>query len=289
MPITGVVGPSRARPGTTARCAWWCCTPTSSTSSPVQGPLRGQVLRVQVVGDHLRRDVEQPAEVRDAVGEGAQRLGVLQVADVVGDERPPPRARQNVFFSSAPQPSTGRSTASASAHRLRRVAARARAPAATRPRTTRSTESSARVRIGAVVGEEAVGDAGEPVRGVVVAVRDRLVGDVPAGQHDRLADVAGSRWCTGCRAAAARGARLPGATDGRHGRARAPAQQHDRAPAARSARPRRPGRRAQRARRVEVGHHHRERLVLAVLARAQRRDGGVRRRPARPGGSRRGP
>jgi len=41
--------------------------------------LGGQVLRVQVVRHDLRVDVEQPAEVLDALGERAQRLGVLQV------------------------------------------------------------------------------------------------------------------------------------------------------------------------------------------------------------------
>ena len=49
--------------------------------------LRGQVVRMQVVGHHLGRDVEQPPEVGDALGERAERLGVLQVPDVVRDER----------------------------------------------------------------------------------------------------------------------------------------------------------------------------------------------------------
>src|SRR5260370_894802 len=52
----------------------------------LEGVLGGQVLRVQVVRHHLRVDVEQPAEVLDALGERAQRLGVLQVPDVVRDE-----------------------------------------------------------------------------------------------------------------------------------------------------------------------------------------------------------
>ena len=40
---------------------------------------------------------------------------------------------------------------------------------------------------------------------------------------------------------------------------------------------------------VQVGGHHRERLVLAVLAGAQRRDRRLAGRRPRPGGSRRGP
>jgi hypothetical protein len=52
----------------------------------VERVLGGQVLRVQVVGHDLRVDVEQPAEVLDALGKGAQGLGVLQVTDVVREE-----------------------------------------------------------------------------------------------------------------------------------------------------------------------------------------------------------
>ena len=50
--------------------------------------LRRQVLGVQVVGDDLGLHREQPLEVRDARDEGAQRLVVLQVADVVAHPRP---------------------------------------------------------------------------------------------------------------------------------------------------------------------------------------------------------
>ncbi len=41
---------------------------------------------------------------------------------------------------------------------------------------------------GPVVGEERVGDTAQPVKRVLVAVGDRLVGDVSAGQHQRAAD-----------------------------------------------------------------------------------------------------
>ena len=67
-----------------------------------------QVLGMQVVGDDLRLDREQPLEVLDPLEEGAQRLVVLEVADVVADPRRLPLATQNVFFSSAPQASSGR-------------------------------------------------------------------------------------------------------------------------------------------------------------------------------------
>ena len=51
----------------------------------LEGVLRGQVLRVEVVHDDLGLDGEEAPEVLDALGEGAQRLVVLEVADVVAD------------------------------------------------------------------------------------------------------------------------------------------------------------------------------------------------------------
>src|SRR5262249_34193614 len=59
----------------------------------VERVLGRQVLGVEVVGDDLGLDREQPTEMRDALGERAQRLVVLEVADVVADPRAGP-ARQ---------------------------------------------------------------------------------------------------------------------------------------------------------------------------------------------------
>ena len=56
--------------------------------------------------------------------------------------------------------------------------------------------------------------------GVVVAVGDRLVGDVPAGQHQRPAEVEASRWCSGVYGSITPEERLPGATDGGQRRVR---------------------------------------------------------------------
>ncbi len=47
---------------------------------------RRQVVRVQVAGDPLRRYPEQPLEVLDALLERAQRLIVLQVANMLAQE-----------------------------------------------------------------------------------------------------------------------------------------------------------------------------------------------------------
>ena len=73
-----------------ARCAWWCCTadevrrPRARARTPSRGS-PGCRSCATTSGD----DVEEPLEVRDALAEGRQRLGVAQVADVVAD----PRAR----------------------------------------------------------------------------------------------------------------------------------------------------------------------------------------------------
>ena len=48
---------------------------------------RRQVPRMQVVGDELGRDREQPLEVLDPLPKGAQRRLMLEVADVVADPR----------------------------------------------------------------------------------------------------------------------------------------------------------------------------------------------------------
>ena len=122
-PITGPASPLSARQD--AMCAWWCCTPTSSTPSPGSSAYAGgQVVRVQVVRDQHRVDVEQPPVVLDPLGVRAVGLPVLQVADVVGEHGPAgPASRQNVLFSSAPQASTGRRAGHGQRQRLGRVPA----------------------------------------------------------------------------------------------------------------------------------------------------------------------
>ena len=99
-----------------------------------------------------------------------------------------PRARQNVLLSSAPQASTWRPAGTGSASRLG-TAPRERRSGSGRPPATRSTESSTRVWIGRSWLSDEVGDRRQPLERVVVLVGDRLVGDVAAGHHQRLADV----------------------------------------------------------------------------------------------------
>ena len=124
----------------------------------------------------------------------------------------------------------------------------------------------------AVVQEEEVGDVGEPRARVVVLVGDRLVGDVAARHHERLARrQPASRWWSGEYGSITPSSGAPGATDGA---TRAPgrlgASTIGRAgDSSSSSRGR--AHRHQVARRRGVGGHQREWLVLAVLARAQLR------------------
>jgi hypothetical protein len=120
-----------------------------------------------------------------------------------------------------------------------------------------------------VVGEERVRDAAEPLERVVVAVGDRLVGDVAAGQHDRCAG--GVREQVVQRGAGQHEPELPVAGRDRGGdrRARPAIEQHD-GPAPVGEQP--GGHVADLAQStcdVHIGHQERERLVLAVFAAAQ--------------------
>ncbi len=150
--------------------------------------------------------------------------------------------------------------------------------AARAPDEQRATADGARDRVvGArldrpVVGEERVGDAGEPFQRVVVAEGDRLVGDVAAGQHERRAHVAEQQVMqrrVGEHHPEVGRARRHGR---RHRRIRAPRREHDRS-ARRAQQLARPVvERDKCLGRLKVWRHHGERPLLAVLARAQRGD-----------------
>ena len=99
-------------------------------------------------------------------------------------QAPSPRARQNVFLSSAPQPSVGRGTGSGKRDRSRHVAAR---PAQYQGRA--GEDARHRVVAGrrdvAVVHEEEVGESAQPRERLLVAVRERFVGEVARRHHER--------------------------------------------------------------------------------------------------------
>ena len=181
-----------------------------------------------------------------------------------------------MFFSSAPQPSTGRGGAAGQRQRSGHVPARA--PHEQRPPARHHSRNRV-VGAGldrAVVDEQQVGDRAQPLHGVLVAVGDRLVGHVAAGHHERAgAEVAQQQVVK--RRVREHHAKLHGAGGNRLGdRGLCPARgEHDR-----------PLRTAQqRAFSVPEIHeafrlakrpdHQRKRLVLAMLARPQRADRGL--------------
>ena len=185
-----------------------------------------------------------------------------------------PLATQIVLLSSAPYAVIGTRAGTGSA-RL----------AGTYPRERRSISGPERRRahhrvVGAdvdrpVVADQQIGDPVQALARVVVAVGDRLVGHVGAGHDQRRADL-------GQQQVVQRRVRQHHAQVGRarrhrvgHGGVRAAAGDHDRALAP-GQQLLLPGRQLhQRPGAVQIARHQRERLVLAVLARAQRRRGGL--------------
>ena len=243
-----------------------------------------EVVGVLVVRDHLGHDREQPLEVLDPRLEGLQHLVGLEVADVVADPRPLALgdaeralelgpAREHV----ARARGTGSASESGTKPRERRISS------GRRPGTARSTESSVRVWIGR---------SWKSTRSAIPASRSSASASSWAiGSSETLPLVitsgsptsASSRWCSGeygssTPRSAERGATDAAPTARRPGRAAR--REHDRAVAAGEQRRLLVGQRDERARRGHVAHHHRERLVLAVLARAQRGDRGLVRRQA---------
>ena len=183
-----------------------------------------------------------------------------------------PRARQNVLLSSAPHASTCRWRRQRERQHARDRAARA--PQRQRPPARDPQHGVVRARVDRpVVEEERVGDRCQPRDGVLVLVRDRLVGDVPARHHQRLADVGQQQVVQ--RAVREHHAQLrrPRSDRGGDARARPPRREHDRPVAALQQRRLDGVELDQLARGLEVGGHQRERLLLAVLARPQLGDG----------------
>ena len=193
-PVPSKIAPT-ARPVTpcsarqAARCAWWCCTPTSRDALALERVGGREVVGVQVVRHHRGHDVEEALEVRDALAEERERLRVAQVADVVADPGAPAlgEAERALELGAAGRaPGRGSRAGSASAPG---TSPRERRRIVRRPPTIRTTESSVRVWIGRSWRRMRVRDRRQPRGRVVVAIGDRLVADVAARQHQRLARV----------------------------------------------------------------------------------------------------
>ena len=159
---------------------------------PLERVGRREVVGMQVVRDHLGRDGEQPLEVRDALAEGGQRLDVAEIADVVPDPRAlaARQAERALELGSAREQRARRGDG----QRLAGGDEAARAPQHHRPPAHGAHDGVVGADVDrAVVDEEGVGDPGEALAGVVVAIGDRLVGHVAAGQHERAARVVGEQ------------------------------------------------------------------------------------------------
>ena len=191
-----------------------------------------------------------------------------------------PRARQNVLLSSAPH----REHVPACRDRQREHAGDGAAGAPQRQRAAARDPQHRVVGAGldrAVVAEHEVGDRPEPLERVVVAVGDRLVGNVAAGHHQRLADVAQQQVVE--RAVRQHHAELGRARRDCPRDAGAPTarRDHDRPVAPTQQRRLDRPEHDQLAGGPHVGRHQRERLLLAVLARPQPRDRLLVRRQTR--------
>jgi hypothetical protein len=145
-----------------------------------------QVLRVQVMGHDLRGHREQAPEVRDALGEGPEGLVVLQVADVMGDERVIVRAQAERALQLGAAAEHRPPEARPQPDRLGHVA-----PGPAHDHLPAAEPADHRV-VGAhvdrpVMDAEGVGDAAQPRQRVLVVVGDRLIRGITAGQHHRTA------------------------------------------------------------------------------------------------------
>jgi hypothetical protein len=223
---------------------------------------------VQVVGDDGRGDVEQPAQVRDGLGERHERLVVLQVTEVVGDERVPGlgHAHGALQLRAAGQDMPWERPGEREG--VRDVAAGA--ADGDRPARDHPGDRVVHAHVDrAVVGQERVSDASQARERVLVAVGDRLVGGVPAGQHERRAVLAGEDVVQPGGGQHEPQPPVAGGHGGGDPRAAAAAQQHDRGGAAGQQVGLPAAHLAQRRRGLQIAHEDRERLVLPMLARTQ--------------------
>ena len=183
-----------------------------------------------------------------------------------------------MFLSSAPQASSGRGVPPGQRDRGRHVAARA--PQEQRARLRRRDHPHDRV-VGPgldrpVVEQQEVGDPAQPRHRVVVGERDRLVGRVAAGHHQRPHSRVGDQQVVKRRVGEHQSQLgCAGRDRRRHRGAVAAAGEHDRSLGTAQQRALELPQNHQRVRGRERRDHQRERLVLAVLARPQRRHRGL--------------
>ena len=255
--------------------AWWCWTPMAGRSRSAASLVErysGWRSWATTSGD----DAVEPAQVVDGLEEGPVGGQVLEVADVVaGDDARRRSVRATVFLSSAPTARTERRAAHGSGIGCGAKPRDRRRTCVPPVVAARTTESSQRMWMRAVVAQDPVDEAAEPGHGVVVrrgrwARRSGCRSSSPAdGPRPRAAGGAAASTAS-IRPSSGR----PGATPSATGGCTGPGGQDDRAGLARSSAPRRSlAELGQGPGRGQVGHHHGEGLVVAVLAPPELGDG----------------
>ena len=151
---------------------------------------RAQVAGVQVVRDHLRRHLQKLRHVLDRVLEGAPRRLVLEVPDVVAEEQLASTRQAHRVLQLRPHRQQRRQL-ERRLHRLGGVAARSadrcRLAARLLPDVTTRDDRIVHARVDlALAHQERVSDPRKALERVLVAERDRLVGDIAARRHQRV-------------------------------------------------------------------------------------------------------
>ena len=232
----------------------------------LERPLRREVLGVEVVRDDARaRRRASRGRARGRRGRRGRRARSRGRRGAARGTPRAPRATQNVLFSSAPAATSGRR--GAGERQRRRARSRASGGAGSAARTT---ESSQRRWIGRSCARKA---SAIPPSRARASSSSKAIGSserLPLVSTSGPPKSAASRWWSGVYGSISPSHGVPGATDAGDAARRAPAQSTIG----------RAGEREQlelvraRPRRARSGsaRHHRERLLLAVLARAQPRD-----------------
>ena len=139
---------------------------------------------MQVVNDQLGPDGEQLLVKRDILLEGSEGVVMIEVAQVMAEERMPAAAQGERRLELTADGQDRPRALERQFDRLRRVAARP-------PQRQFLSVDDPRHRIVAadvdrpIVSQKQIGDAGQPGDGVVILVGDRLVGTVAAGHDER--------------------------------------------------------------------------------------------------------
>ena len=163
----------------------------------IEGELRREVLRVEVVGDEVGDHAVQRRQVIDRLEERRVRGDVFEVADVVAGDHVAALGHRHRVLQLGPDGEDG------DARRIERQGERLRSVATRAAQQLHSPGHRPRHGVVAadvdrpVVAEQPVGQRTQSGDGVVVLVGDRLVAEVAAGHHERATDPSSRRWCSG--------------------------------------------------------------------------------------------